>query len=174
MSCCERPRRALGALFLLLLAGCGFRPLYGDTPVFGYDPDLVAIEVRPVPDRIGQILVQSLKSQINPRGIVLPKRYVLTLSTQIARTDLGIRRDNTSTRSELLIDVGLSLSDSTGHTEVFHDTIRTVTAFNLPDDGYAAQIAEQNARQLAAQELGVEIAQRLAVYVRQQREGGGA
>jgi len=167
-----RLRFALLSLLLLLpLAACGFHPLYADEPVFGYDPDLAAIEVRPVPDRIGQMLTSSLKEQLNPRGIALQKRYVLNIALSLARTDLGIRRDNTSTRGELVIYANLSLSDSGRRKEVYHENLRSVTSFNLPDDAYAALVAEQKARQEAAQQMGVEIAERLSLYVRQQRAG---
>jgi LPS-assembly lipoprotein len=167
-----RPRFALLSLVLLLpLAACGFHPLYADEPVFGYDPDLAAIDVHPVPDRIGQLLTSSLKEQLNPRGIALQKLYELNIALSFGRTDLGIRRDNTSTRGELVIYANLSLSDKGKHSEIYHENLRTVTSFNLPDDAYAALVAEQKARQEAAQQMGVEIAERLSLYVRQRRTG---
>ena len=164
-------RRPFALLVLLPLAACGFHPLYSDEPVFGYDPDLAAIDVHPVPDRIGQLLTSSLKEQLNPRGIALQKRYELNIALSFARTDLGIRRDNTSTRGELVFYVNLSLSDTAKRTEVYHENLRTVTSFNLPDDAYAALVAEQKARQEAAEQMGVEIAERLSLYVRQKRAG---
>ena len=167
-----RPHFALLPFLLLVpLAGCGFHPLYADEPVFGYDPDLAAIDVRPVPDRIGQQLTSALKEQLNPRGIALQKRYVLNITLTFGRADLGIRRDNTSTRGELVFYVNLSLSDTAKRTEVYHENLRTVTSFNLPDDAYAALVAEQKARQEAAEQMGVEIAERLSLYVRQKRAG---
>jgi LPS-assembly lipoprotein len=163
-------RRALAALVLLPLAACGFRPLYAERSPLDYDPALATIEVRPAPDRIGQILTQSLREQLNPRGAHLPPRYVLTLALSVARSDLGIRRDNTSSRGELSFNVSLTLNATGGGGVVYQDSIRTITAFNLPDDAYAATVAEQNAREAAADELGREIAERLTVFVR--RHGG--
>ena len=72
-------RRLLAALALLPLVACGFHPLYAERSPLGYDPALAAIDVRPAPDRIGQIIAQTLREQLNPRGAHLPARYILTL-----------------------------------------------------------------------------------------------
>ena len=166
-------RSALAALLLLPLAACGFRPLYGERSPLGYDPALAAIEVQPARDRAGQILTQSLREQLNPRGAHLPARYVLSIALSVARSDLGVRRDNTSTRGELAFNVSLSLSAVGGGDAVYKDSIHTLTAFNLPDDAYAATVAEENAREEAADQLGREIAERIAVFLRR-RGGEGA
>ena len=123
-----------------------------------------------VPDRIGQILVSSLREQLNPTGQPVPARYVLSVTMSVDRSDLGIRRDNTSTRGELSINATLSLHEADGDKIVYSDAVRTVTSFNLPDDAYAATVAEDTARTEAADELGREIAERLTVFVR--RHGG--
>jgi LPS-assembly lipoprotein len=170
MSWCKP--RALAALCLLPLAACGFRPLYAERSPLGYDPTLAAIEVRPAADRIGQILTASLREQLNPRGANLRPRYVLTVALAVARSDLGIRRDNTSSRGELSFAVSLKLNPAGGGDVLFQDSIRTVTAFNLPDDAYAATVAEENAREEAANELGREIAERVAVFMRRQSGEG--
>jgi LPS-assembly lipoprotein len=165
-------RRALAALSVLGLAGCGFHPLYAERSPLGYDPALAAIEVRPAPDRIGQILTQALREQLNPRGVTLKPRYILTVELAVARSELGIRRDNTSSRGELVLSVILRLNPAGGHDVAFQDSIHSITAFNLPDDAYAATVAEQNAREEAANELGREIAERVAVFLHRQ-DGSG-
>ena len=55
---------------------------------------------------------------------------------------------------------------------LFQDSIRTMTAFNLPDDAYAATVAEQSAREEAADALGREIADaRRRLHAPSEREG---
>ena len=53
----------------ILLAGCGFRPLYGtigeDLPV---TTQLAQIRIAAIPDRIGQKLRNFLLDRINPEG----------------------------------------------------------------------------------------------------------
>lgn len=171
MSWCDR--RAAFALLLLALSGCGFHPLYAEMSPLGYDPALASVEVRPVPDRVGQILVASVRDQLNPHGARLKPRFVLLIGMTVARADLGIRRDNTSSRGELSIAANLTLNEAGTNTIVFQDVLRTVTSFNRPDDAYAATVAEDYARELAAADLGREIAQRVAVYLHRQRSGAG-
>ena len=160
--------RALAALCLLALAACGFHPLYAQRSPLGYDPALAAIQVQPAKDRIGQILTAALREQLNPSGANLKPHYVLTLDLAIARSDLGFQRDNTSTRGELTFTVHLKLSRPGSDDVAYADSVRTVTAFNLPFDAYAATIAEQNAREEAANEIGLEIAERLTVFLHRQ------
>jgi len=171
MSCCDRI--AAAALLLAALCGCGFHPLYAENTTLGYDPALALVEVRPVPDRVGQILAASVREQLNPHGARLKPRYVLLIAMSLARADLGIRRDNTSSRGELTINANLSLNEAGSNKVLFQDTLRTVTSFNRPDDAYAATVAEDNARELAAADLGREIAERVAVYLQRQRGGAG-
>jgi LPS-assembly lipoprotein len=158
-------RQIFAMLALLPLAACGFHPLYGETSAGAYDPKLAAIKVQPVRDRIGQILVSSLSQQLNPTGQPVPALYVLNVQMSVARSDLGIRRDNTSTRGELSINATVSLHEAQGDKIVYSDAVRTVTSFNLPDNAYAATVAEDTARTEAADELGREIAERLAVFM---------
>jgi hypothetical protein len=129
--------------------------------------------VRPVPDRIGQILVATVRDQLNPHGARLKPRYVLIIGMSVARADLGIRRDNTSSRGELTIAANLTLNEAGTNAVVYQEALRTITSFNRPDDAYAATVAEDSARELAAADLGREIAQRVAVYLRRQRSGAG-
>ena len=70
MSWCERvfAPAAPAMLLLIALSGCGFHPLYGEQSAFGYDPTLASVEVRPVPDRVGQLLVQAVREELDPRG----------------------------------------------------------------------------------------------------------
>jgi LPS-assembly lipoprotein len=171
MSCFDR-RTAL-ALLLVALSGCGFHPLYAEMSPLGYDPALASVEVRPVPDRIGQILVASVRDQLNPHGTRVKPRYMLFIVMSVTGGDLGIRRDNTSSRGELSLSADVTLSESGANAVVFQDSLRTVTSYNRPDDAYASTVTEDHAREQAAEDLGREIAQRVAVYLRRQRAGAG-
>ncbi len=158
------------ALLLLLLGGCGFHPLYAEQSTLGYDPALAAIAVQPVPDRLGQILTTSLREQLNPRGVALPQRYLLQVTMQTTRGDLGIRRDASASRSNLNLRAHYALFRAGSTAAIYNDSVNFITSFNIPDDAYAATVTEQNAREQAARDLGEEIALRLALFLRQQGE----
>ncbi len=164
-----RPWRARLALALPLaaLAACGFHPLYGTREPLGYDPILAAVEVRPAPDRVGQILVDRLREELNPQGAQLKPRYVLTLTLALVPVNLGLQRDNTSTHGELTMTATMKLSPEGSQTVVFEQTVQRIASFDYPFDAYAATVAQNNARDIAANDLAREIAEKLAIYLQQ-------
>lgn len=167
-------RRALLALLLLPLAGCGFHPLYAEQSTLGFDPTLAAIKVEPIRDRIGQILEMQLREELNPRGVDVPQFYTLSVALTVVRADLGIQTDATSVRSQISAQANYTLVEISHNNAVYSDTITAVTAFNVPSDAYAATVEENTARTRAVQDLGREIAIRLALFARQQRDARAA
>lgn len=158
-------RGILAALAAAPLAGCGFHPMYGGRTAGEYDPRLAAIKVAPIPDREGQLLELALREKLNPRGVALPTRYTLTVSLSLARTDLGIQRNATSTRSEIDATASYTLI---GGGKGITGSSRTVSAFNLQNDAWAATVAEKDARERAIQDLADAIYMQLSLWSQQQ------
>jgi len=158
-------RNILAALAAAPLAGCGFHPLYGGQTAGEYDPRLAAIKVTPIQDREGQVLDLALREKLNPRGVAIPTRYTLRVTLTLTRSDLGIQRNATSTRSEInaaatyyLSGDGISISGNS----------RTVSAFNLQDDAWAATVAENDARERAIEDLADAIYMQLSLWSQRQ------
>ncbi|MDE2166161.1 MAG: hypothetical protein KGJ66_07470 [Alphaproteobacteria bacterium] len=159
-------RRAfLLALAATPLAGCGFHPLYGGETAGEYNPLLAAIKVAPIPDRDGQLLELALRERLNPRGVALSQHYRLGVTLTLTRADLGIQRNATSTRAEILADANYTLNGQglrvTGRSH-------TVSAFNLQNDAWAATVAENDARERAIDQLADAIVMQLTLWVRRQ------
>ena len=88
--------RSLSALasVSLLLAGCGFTPLYGDP---GGSPSLSRIAVTTQDDRLGYRLREQLEDALGwDRGA--PPLYRLETVVEQNRRPLGRRIDDTATR----------------------------------------------------------------------------
>lgn len=164
-------RRSL--LSLLLLGGCGFHPLYSETTQEADEPALAAIVVLPIPDRIGQQLALSLREALNPRGLSVEPRYRLTTLLTRSRTDLGIQRDATSTRGRVDVYVTITLSDFKSGKSVYVARTQSTSAFNVLQDAYAAQVAEDDAGTRTVRDLTVEIRTRLALFLRRQQKTAG-
>lgn len=164
-------RLALAAALLLLLAACGFHPLYGDEPAFGYDPALAAIKVLPIPDRVGQIIEDSLREQFNPRGADVATRYLLKVGITIVRSDLAIQLNATSLRSRITIIADYTLTTPGREKPLYHDKSTAVTSFNLPSNDYAATVAEDHARAVAARDLSTTIAAKVILFLHQGHTG---
>ncbi|MGH7008769.1 MAG: LPS assembly lipoprotein LptE [Stellaceae bacterium] len=158
-------RHILAILAAAPLAGCGFHPLYRGEAGSEYDPTLAAIKVEPIADREGQILELALRDKLNPRGAAVPQRYTLQVALTLTRSDLGIQTNAAATASEInasasyrLIGDGVNVSGST----------RTVSAFNLQNDAWAATVAENDARDRAVEELADTIVTQLTLWARRQ------
>lgn len=147
------------------LAGCGFHPLYGGKTAGEYDPLLATIKVEPIPNRDGQLLELALRERLNPRGTALPQRYRLGVVLTLTRSDLGIQRNATSTRSEINASASYSL---TGDGVGLSGSSRTVSAFNLQNDAWAATVAEDDARRRAIDQLADVIVTQLTLWARRQ------
>ncbi len=158
-------RGILAALAAAPLAGCGFHPLYGGHTAGEYDPRLATIKVAPIQDREGQLLELALREKLNPRGVALPTRYILSVDLALNRADLGIQRNATSTRSEINATASYTLK---GDGINISGSSRTVSAFNLQDDAWAATVAENDARERAIEDLADAIYMQLSLWSQRQ------
>jgi LPS-assembly lipoprotein len=158
-------------LFLLLLGGCGFHPLYAESEQAVDEPTLATIKVSPIKDRIGQMLEFSLRESFNPRGIVVEPRYVLSVALVVTRADLGIQRDATSTRGRIDVRAVIQLATAKDGKPVYTSITQSTSAFNILQDGYAAEVAEDDARARTVRDLSEEIRTRVALFLRRQQTG---
>jgi LPS-assembly lipoprotein len=171
MSCSSAilARRSLLLGLALMLGGCGFRPLYTPHGAREWDPDLAAISVAPIANRPGQILELALRENLNPAGISVPARWRLITTLTIGRSDLGIQRNATATSSEITVSASYSLYDVKSGRTVYANSSRAISDFNQITDAYATQVAADDARDRALEEVAQDMAIRMAVFVRQNR-----
>jgi LPS-assembly lipoprotein len=162
-------RRGLLLGLILLLGGCGFRPLYAPHGPRDWDPDLAAISVAPIADRPGQILELALREDLNPAGVSVPARWQLVTTLRISRADLGIQRNATATSSEITVSANYTLYDVASGHQVYANASRAISDFNQITDAYATQVAADDARDRALEEVAQDMAIRMAVFVRQNR-----
>jgi LPS-assembly lipoprotein len=156
------------------LTGCGFHPLYAPPPQerSAFDTNFAAITVDPIPDRIGQLLANSLRDSFNPgAGASVSKQYGLSVVLTTARGEVGIRSDGTASRVLYVVSARFALRDLRDGRALFQSVARSTTAFdNFIANEYATVVAEQDAQTRAVRELSNEIRSRLAIYMRQRSE----
>jgi len=167
-------RRALLLGPGLLLAGCGFQPLYGGRGKSGYDADLASIKVGIIADRLGQLLAISLRDAFNPTNVTVPTHYILDVLLIPSRADLGIRADATASRSEVTIVAVYKLTEVKTNKLLLNGTTRSVSAFDVLNDDYATTIAQQNAELRSLDYLADDLRERVMIFVRQRRSTAGA
>jgi LPS-assembly lipoprotein len=167
-------RRSLLGLALLPLAGCGFHPLYSEAVRRREDPELASILIAPIKDRYGQELELALREELNPEGLDVKPRYQLRVGVTTIRSDLGIQRDASSTRARIDAYATLILTEFPGGKRIYTSRTQSTSAFNILEDGYAAQVAEEDARTRTVRDLAEEIRTRLALFLRDQPAAHGA
>lgn len=98
---------------LLLLGGCGFRPLYAGAGVEGQvvAGELAAIQVEAPLTRLGRILQNQLIDDLDPAGLGIPHRYRLDLDLRQSRRALAIQLDDTVTRFDLTLAAFFTLRE---------------------------------------------------------------
>jgi LPS-assembly lipoprotein len=167
-------RRALWlAPLAVMLAGCGFHPLYAPRGPRDWDPDLAAINVLPISNRPGQILALALREYLNPGGVSVEKRWDLQTGLRVTRTDLGIQTNATATTSEITVYAIYQISEHNGRV-IYSSTSSAVGSFDQVNDAYATQVAADSARDRAIREVADEMVLRLAIFVRDQHAKAAA
>lgn len=172
-------RRALAGLLgaaLLLSAGCGFQPLYGEgaggaAPGAGTaEAQFAAVQITPLPDRAGQQLHNLLRDRLNPRGQPLRPRYRLDVQLREVRENLGIRVDETATRANLTVIGVFVLRESETGAVLFASDTRSTNSFNILTNQFATGVAENDARERGLREVADGIRARLGIYFSRRAE----
>lgn len=148
-----------------LLAGCGFRPLYGTG---GENQQVAAqlaqVRIEAIPDRTGQKLRNFLLDRINPQGQPARPLYYLQVKINVARTDLGIERDETATRAILVLTADYRLLDRTKQNVLVKGSTQSTNSFNIVASDFATLSAETDATERATREVSDDIKTRLALF----------
>ena len=142
--------RSLSALAAgaLLLAGCGFTPLYGDP---GGSPLLSRISVTTQDDRLGYRLREQLEDALGWNRNAAPL-YRLEMTVQQNRRPLGRRIDDTATRYELTVRGAWTLTPVSGGAPLT-GTEAVTTTYAAADQPYAAIASQQDGEDRVVAEL---------------------
>lgn len=158
------PRLGLALAAALLLAACGFRPLYATGGVADASEELSQVEIGVIPDRSGQILRNYLIKGINSNGRPTDPVYRLTVDLRERQEDLGIDKTDTAQRTNLVITARFSLRTAADDQEVLNRRVGIITSYNIVLDEYATLSAQNAARDRALRQLGSDIRTQLALY----------
>ncbi len=156
------PRRALAGL--LLLSGCGFRPLYGEraesTPVAA---GLETVRVGLIPERNGQLLRRNLEERL--RSGQAAARYDLRVGLAYGIELQGFARDGTPSRVRVTATANWFLFDTASPPRlVTRGTERAFDAYNVPENQFfSAETSRLATEQRLLDQLAEDIVRRLAV-----------
>lgn len=132
----------------VILAGCGFTPIYGDT---GQGSSLSRIAVTTQGDRLGYRVREQLEDALGRDGGQAPL-WRLETTLEQSRRPLGRRIDDTATRYELTVRGRWTLTPVAGGP--VRSGVETVTTtYAAADQPFAAITAQQDGEDRAAAEL---------------------
>jgi LPS-assembly lipoprotein len=159
--------RSLVVLALgLLLAGCGYRPLYGTTADGrGVADSLSAITVQETGTRIGQQIRNSLLSSIRPAGSGRADAYRLVLTPDVASVLIADQGRPGIERRRVRLNVTYQLYDIASGQVVNSGKTFSVASFDAVHEPVADLQAESNATSRAVQEAAGDIRTRLAAFM---------
>jgi len=149
----------------LLLAGCGFHPMYGSALA----PQLSSIYVEPIAERDGYELRNTLIDLLQSDGVVAGKTYRLKITLNEVQQGIALQNDATITRYNNTLDARYTLSDAAGNV-LTTGTQRELSAYNVVNSPYATLTAEQDASKRAAQDVAERIHLDLGVWFRQHKK----
>jgi LPS-assembly lipoprotein len=156
-------RRALLGL-LLLVPGCGFRPLYGPRPEGSAAPGLDAVRVGLIPERNGQLLRRELEARLGSRNGGAA-RYDLRVGLAYGVEAQGFARDGTPSRVRITATANWFLYDLNVPPHlVANGTERAFDAYNIPENQFfAADTARDATERRLVEQLAEDIVRRLAI-----------
>ena len=80
------------------------------------------------------------------------------------RQNLGIRRDETATRANLVISARLELIETGERKVMLREVMSSTASYNILDNQFATVIAEKDARERALVVLADDVTRRLGLF----------
>jgi len=151
----------------LTLSGCGFQPLYA--PTTQATEKLSHIKIKPIPDRVGQVLHNHLLDILTPYGQPKNPDYILKVTLNEQRSDLALRKDATAKRAQLEYTAYVTLSHAISHEVILSDQVSLMAGFSIGShadfSSIPALVSEEKARLRAMEILAQDIKSLVASYL---------
>lgn len=148
--------------------------MYGSASLGAVDEELARVKVQVISDRVGQQAHNFLLDRLNRSGRPADPRYLLEVSIRIAKTELGIERDETATRAKLVLTASFSLTDLKTRETLLRRTARSTNSYNIVDSAVSTRSAELDAVERAAREISEDIRVLLSLYFRRRAARAGS
>lgn len=150
------------SVFCILISACGFTPLHTGKDGTVYR---AGIEIANIPDREGQYLRNFLIDRLYQNGRPHDAPYLLSIAPLDKKiTNMGIRKDATSTRGQLDITAVMALVEKETGKVLLERQVRAGGGYNQLDNQFASLISENRLTDHALEEIGDNILTELNLY----------
>lgn len=149
----------------LLVAGCGYRPLYGASSAApaGVSAELSQVAVPEASDRTGQLIRNSLLPALGDGSG--GERYTLRLATTLRKPAIIEQPQPAVTRQAVHLAVNYELVDRSSGATVHSGKTFSQVSFDVVRQPFADMQAETNATERAAREVAGDIRTRIAAFL---------
>lgn len=162
-------RALLTASLLLLVAACGFQPMYAPA---GGGQAIGPVEVSLIEGKAGHVLRTELSRILAVEaGGAPPMQLDITLQERVV--PLSIRVDESTTRAELRLVANYVLSPPDGG-RVMRGSVRSVATYDVPTAAFGEIAAQDDARERAAETMAQRFRAELALRLAQRRSESAA
>jgi LPS-assembly lipoprotein len=151
----------------LALAGCGFQPLYGGTTAGGAKlaEVMAAVEVTPIPGRVGQKLRNELIFANTGGGYASPPRYRLNIVIKESVTDTLVQITGDATGQVYQLEASFELVDPSTRGVLFQGKAISRAAYNRLQEIFANVRARYDAENRAARTISESIKTQIAAFL---------
>ena len=101
---------------------------------------------------------------MQPRGPARA-RYSLAVTLTESLTNLGIRKDEVATRTNLALSASFTITELGGAKRIFSGSARSVNSYNILTSDFATLSARDDARRRGVNQLAQEIRKRVSVWL---------
>jgi len=153
---------------MVMLSGCGLRPLYGgaDSPA---RQTLGAVEVGGIPGRSGYLMRGALEQRLSAAGDAAP-RYRLEVTLDDSIEGFGVRADNAVTRERRTLRARFQLVTADRGTVLLDATAGSDAGIDVVSSEYATIAAEDSALERLTDQVADQIVARIALYAARRAE----
>jgi len=149
------------------LGACGFQPLHAGKGGGAGAADLSTVQVKVIPNRLGQQLRNQLIDVLTPRGVPDRPLYYLDVGLRESTQRLAVQKSAFATRANYRLSADFSLLDVVSGKSVFAGHEEVVSSYNISRSDYATLVGARDARIRATRALGEDIRTRLGVFFKQ-------
>lgn len=149
--------------------GSGFRPLYGSAALGGANVSekLAAVDIAPIPGRVGQRLRNEFIFQATGGGNALPPEYRLEIAIRESVSSTLVKIDGNARGQVYNLDADFRLIRITDKAVVLHGKSYGRAGFERVTSVFANVRAREDAENRAARTVGEEMRTRLMAYLSQ-------
>ncbi|MBK8542996.1 MAG: hypothetical protein IPL62_05130 [Caulobacteraceae bacterium] len=159
--------RVLIASLTLLVAACGFQPMYAPP---GGGNAIGPVQIAEIDGKAGHVLRTELNRILAVENDGSPPMHLqVTLTEQV--TPLGLRRDESATRAELRLTANYILTPVQANGRVMRGSVFTVVNYDIPEAAFGEIAAQDDARERAAETMAQRFRAELALRIAQARQG---